>query len=360
MDTQVPTPAKKLLLGSLVLVGIPALVLALVEGLSSGLLLLRDVSRPIPSRSPNYIAYDTLLGWIGRPGFRTDSMWAPGIRLRVNAQGFRSNVEFSRALPAGRRRVICSGDSFTFGWGVDDTENWCALLASAGPRLETLNLGVSGYGVDQAYLRYRRDGVAFDHHVHVFAFITDDFKRMRGTEFGGLGKPVLERRGDTLRARNVPVPGSLFEMPRLAAHLHLKRAAFARLRVAQLARALRARIGTEPPTDAELDSLSWHLSEAVFIDLAALNRQKQSRLIAVLLPSRGEWEDTSFRWWSRRIEAAAAANGFHFLDLAEAYRRLPGDSARPLFFSPDDRRRNHLTPTGNRWVVDHLREHLGQ
>jgi hypothetical protein len=112
MDTQVPTPAKQLLFGSIVLVGIPALVLALVEGVSSGLLLLRDVSRPLPLMSPNYVAYDTLLGWIGRPGFQTDSMWAPGIRLRVNAQGFRSNVEFSRALPAGRRHVICSGDSF--------------------------------------------------------------------------------------------------------------------------------------------------------------------------------------------------------------------------------------------------------
>ncbi len=351
-------PARKLLFGAILLLGIPALLVALLEGLSSGVLLLRDVSRPLRPRFPEPIVYDTLLGWTGRPGFRADSMFGPGIRFRLNAQGFRSSVEFPPAVPAGRRRAICSGDSFTLGWGVDDAEGWCALLASAESGLETLNLGERGYGVDQMYLRYKRDGVAFDHDVHFFAFIINDFERMTGTEFGGFGKPVLERRGDTLRARNVPVPAWYYQVPRLAAHLYLKRPAFARLRIAQLTRALRARIGPQPVADAARDSLAWHLTEAVFLDLAALNRQKQSRLVAVLLPERGQWDDTASRWWSRRVEAAAVANGFRFLDLAEAYRRLPGDSARLLFFSPGDRRGTHLTPTGNRWVADHLREYL--
>ncbi len=89
------------------------------------------------------------------------------------------------------RRLVCSGDSFTFGYGVGDEATWCALLATIPPGIETVNMGQGGYGLDQAYLWYRRDGLHLGHQVHVMALITRDFERMASDRFVGYGKPLL-------------------------------------------------------------------------------------------------------------------------------------------------------------------------
>ena len=42
------------------------------------------------------------------------------------------------------------------------------------PRFESVNMRQGGYGLDQAYLWYQRDGTRLAHDVHIFAFIFDD------------------------------------------------------------------------------------------------------------------------------------------------------------------------------------------
>jgi len=62
------------------------------------------------------------------------------------------------AVPgANAVRVVAVGGSFTRGAEVESHESWVGLLdARAG--IEITNLGVNGYGIDQALLRLRRDG----------------------------------------------------------------------------------------------------------------------------------------------------------------------------------------------------------
>ena len=103
-------------------------------------------------------------------------------------------------------RAVCSGDSFTYGYGVGNDQTWCARLAAINLCLDTVNLGQGGYGVDQAYLRYRRDAGTLDHDLHLFAFISSDFTRMRSDSFRGYGKPVLKLEDGALVVTNVPVP----------------------------------------------------------------------------------------------------------------------------------------------------------
>jgi hypothetical protein len=56
-------------------------------------------------------------------------------------------------------RVVAVGCSFTFGQGVGDDQTWAAQLERLRPDLEVVNLGVVGYGLDQALLRLWRDGM---------------------------------------------------------------------------------------------------------------------------------------------------------------------------------------------------------
>jgi hypothetical protein len=130
--------------------------------------------------------------------------------LETNSQGF-PNQDFTKTVPS-KVRIMCSGDSFTFAYSVDNDHTWCQLLEVLDPHLQTINLAESGYGLDQMYLRYRRDGVFLEHDVLISAFISDDLRRMQLKKFSGFGKPILQIRNGKLVPGNVPVP-TIFLFP---------------------------------------------------------------------------------------------------------------------------------------------------
>jgi len=202
------------------------LVLALLEGLASFGLFAFDLAvegaGPVPERT--HTRHDPDLGWANVPGARAADLYGPGLGVTINAQGFRNAADFPVAVPPGKVRVVCSGDSFTFGFGVADGESWPARLAALDDRLETVNMGQAGYGIDQSYLWYLRDGRGVEHRLHVLAAVVDDVWRMRGDNFLGYGKPMLKLDGGRLVSRagarrgfcpNVvfrPWPGSWWSM----------------------------------------------------------------------------------------------------------------------------------------------------
>lgn len=98
-------------------------------------------------------AFDALLGWTWRPSSTDDD----GLNT-INALGARGPREYAPEPAAGRRRITTFGDSFTFGdeVAVEATFQW--ILEQRLPDTEVLNFGVSGYGTDQALLRFRALG----------------------------------------------------------------------------------------------------------------------------------------------------------------------------------------------------------
>lgn len=90
-----------------------------------------------------------------------DLGWGPfGDEEALDWAGARSgSTPLPRERAPGVRRVVAVGDSYTFGTDVEAEEAWPALVARARADLEVANLGVGGYGLDQAVLRLRRDGL---------------------------------------------------------------------------------------------------------------------------------------------------------------------------------------------------------
>lgn len=80
---------------------------------------------------------------------------------RINAQGFRG-VDFDAPLVQRERRIACLGDSFTFGWGVEDGECFPVRLQARleeGPTRgvwQVLNCGLPGYNTWQQLRLYER------------------------------------------------------------------------------------------------------------------------------------------------------------------------------------------------------------
>ena len=344
-----------------VLVGLILILLGfvLLEGLASSLLFLGDIlgaSRGALAER-THTRYDPLLGWVNVENVTIENLYGEGLDLRTNSQGFRANQDYDVSPPPGKLRIICSGDSFTLGYGVDNDHTWCQLLGGLDTRLETVNLGQGGYGIDQVYLWYKRDGSRLEHDVHLFTFITADFWRMRYRTFHGYAKPLLDVRDGKLVVENVPVPKAAFYAPWLARNMQL----VDRLRTVQLLRSLLPRVAdSELPDEAHTREVLAKILE----ELAELNRSKNSTLIVVLLPTEADYAANESRGLRRFLTQELDRQQIPFFDLIRDLRELPLAEAQRLFIhqSPAgyEAAGGHYTIRGNEYVAGLLHDRLVQ
>ena len=166
---------------------------------------------------------DPDLGWALRPGIaglRSDEPWQADVR--TNALGFRDVEHAGKA--AGVTRVAVLGDSFVFGSGVRQDETLTHQLAARlGPAFEVVNLGVPGYGTDQALLTLRRWGPRLSPDVVLAGFFWNDVMENASGEIYGMRKPrfVLARgeTGDALTLVPAGAPRGSSAFARLEAAL---------------------------------------------------------------------------------------------------------------------------------------------
>lgn len=158
-----------------------------------------------------YVGPDDALGWSLVPG------GASGENYTANPQGVRAAPDrvYTATVPPGKVRVSLFGDSFTHGDGLPLTATWAHQLEQSDDALEVMNFGIPGFGADQAYLRYRRDGKAFEHSVVILAIWPEDIVRnlnvfrfyMTPQASLSSSKPRFVRRGGELAVVNQPVLG---------------------------------------------------------------------------------------------------------------------------------------------------------
>lgn len=116
--------------------------------------------------------YHEAYGWALRPGARY--VGRGGETITVNEDGYRG-VKHAQSPDPRVKRIVMLGDSVTFGTGVGDDETFSHLLDTR-PDLEVLNLGVDGYGTDQALIRLEREGLARRPQVVILNFcVRNDF-----------------------------------------------------------------------------------------------------------------------------------------------------------------------------------------
>jgi lysophospholipase L1-like esterase len=109
---------------------------------------------------------DGQLGFVLQPGVRLRHVDRDfSVAIAVNALGMRG-PERDLRKPPGSARILLLGDSFAFGWGVEQAESFGARLESlladrVGP-VEVWSAAVPGWTTDQHYLYLRTRGLALD------------------------------------------------------------------------------------------------------------------------------------------------------------------------------------------------------
>ncbi len=101
------------------------LILFIIEGIANYVLMAHDVVKHHRLAEQRHTQYDPDLGWVNKPNIYIPDMYGRGVYLKTNSQRFRNNHDFETAVPKGKYRIICSGDSHTLGYGVDNDHTWC-------------------------------------------------------------------------------------------------------------------------------------------------------------------------------------------------------------------------------------------
>jgi len=139
--------------------------------------LIRDVDDDLEL---DYMVEDPLLMWSPQPGYDHDG-------VTVNSAGFRDR-EYTVEKPRNTFRILCLGDSSTFGLGVMAADTYHSQLeqtlarqsAGSGRRYEVLNAGVTGYTSAQCLGMYVHRGQAWQPDVvTLYVGINDRHERSR-------------------------------------------------------------------------------------------------------------------------------------------------------------------------------------
>lgn len=105
---------------------------------------------------------------------------SPAGTTRINSVGLREELEPSQEKGAGELRILVTGDSSIYGWGVRDNETYAVYLERElkgrlpGRRVEVINLGVPGYSTEQTLRLLEKVGWSYAPDLVVVSNIFSD------------------------------------------------------------------------------------------------------------------------------------------------------------------------------------------
>ena len=160
---------------------------------------------------PYHEKYDPVIGWVNKP-LKDDDVpfeFAPNLyfHVRHNSKGLRGK-ETDYPKPAGIKRILFVGDSFFWGYGLNNKDVLTEVLQKkAGESVEIINGAATGYGTDQELLWLKNEGLKYKPDIVILGFFpTNDLDEISSSISYYFPKPVFVPDGDKLVLKNVPVP----------------------------------------------------------------------------------------------------------------------------------------------------------
>ena len=170
--------------------------------------LLLSITKPEPAVPKAIGQFNKMLGWSLKPLSQGISKrTGDEITYRINSKGLRDD-ETSYNKPEGILRIVLLGDSRTFGFGVPIGKHFSTLLEGYFKDVEVINMGVSGFGVDQELLFLRSEGFRYEPDL-VLAYVSHyGGHRHMHTRRWGRSKPRFVLSDGNLVLTNSPVEDS--------------------------------------------------------------------------------------------------------------------------------------------------------
>lgn len=168
--------------------------------------------------------YDAMLGWFPVENGSALISNSRTYTAKNNSRGFR-DVEH---VVGNKPGIICLGDSFVWGFDVEQNERFTEKLREKLTAYSIYNLGVSGYGTDQEYLLLKQQIDFYRPKIVLLVFVPgNDFEdNSADMRYGLYYKPYLIGSSAGLQVKGVPVPVSpsyTFAQYKILSHSYLFR-----------------------------------------------------------------------------------------------------------------------------------------
>jgi len=236
---------------------------------------------PVTSERAKFWQFDNLLGWSQIPGqkaaFRHPdfSTW-----VEINSLGLRDR-EYS-VVRNTKKRMLVLGDSYGWGFGVNNNEIFTELLEARHPDWEIINASVSGYGTVQQYLYLAQRGILLKPDMVLLLFNDNDFQDSVGITEYWYNKPIVTKTDEGYAITGLPVaPQTLHQQLDVffLGNFYIARGLYSTLEIP--VNLLVDLFSSEPP-HGEIDSLE--ATGFVLGKMMALDQSQQIQTVIVETP----------------------------------------------------------------------------
>lgn len=248
------------------------------------------------------------------------------VRVTTNSVGMRGPREYAEKRTPGMRRIILLGDSFTFGYGVEDGEVVSAALENAlnaatpASPAEVLNMGVSGFGQAEELVTWQARGRLYRPDAVVIFYFDNDIGNNAVAQLFG-----LQADGSMVRTGREYLPGARLQQllytipPARWLFEHSRAWNFIRNRLSEVVQnALLRNQGLKTFGDATPAGVD--LTKALLAELCREIQADGARPIIFVIPPQDM--QSNFPLTADEVAALGASlvDGRQFLDAADYYR----------------------------------------
>lgn len=186
-----------------------------------------------------------------------------GATVKINSRGLRDR-EYSLSKDPDDYRILVLGDSMTFGWGVAMEDTYCEVLERmlsdqpagiSGRRVEVVNAGIGNYNTAQEVAYFKQRGVLYEPDMVILGFYINDAEPTPKPSEG-----LLARHSYLYVLASSAFDGIIRKLGWKESYVEYYRKLYSE------------------------ESKGWQQCRAAFKELSSLCRQKQIRLLVVLIP----------------------------------------------------------------------------
>lgn len=226
------------------------------------------------------------------------------VAVRINSKGLR-DAERPYAKPPGARRLLMIGDSFTFGYGVEESQRFASLLQNSlrahDPRAEVIDAGVPSWSTADELLFLREEGWKYHPDAVVDCFYENDVNEnverglfsLRGGKLVASERVATDHRPSGQAVTRDPINNRILSVgsdqaaPGAAARAPEPGFWISHFQLARLIRlsAFRARSRPSDPMPARRES-AQQLCTRLFEEMRREAKARGARFVLVLIPSR--------------------------------------------------------------------------
>lgn len=321
-------------------------------------LVLSEIGLRLFGFSPMYVSperdrfwkYDSVLGWAHQPG-QEGIFETPQFRtaVHINENGLRDRPH-SYERQDETERVLVLGDSFAWGYGVEELERFSQLLEKS-LDVEVINAGVSGYSTDQELLWYRSEGIKYETDLVIVVVagndVGDNEQQLVNTIYY---KPKFVLEDGQLVATGYPVPKTspegrlIYSLSQRSALAYFLTQRYFDLRSLYRKAKVNSNYESSSASGLSTESKSFQLTVAL---LDKMRNTAEARKAKFMIVATDRWWNSPSNEIYKDFINTLRAEGFLVLDVES----LPGFNPEKMLI-PND---GHWNQSGHEFVAEKIK-----